>query len=108
MVAVGVFQSGTSDWDTSESESVPAARGTSSGLAGPSSSAEVVNRPPLASVTEKPEVSCHSLSAFSFRILSELQVGRSGLSNDGLRKVKRLPVFAFNSVLSDACFVPST
>jgi len=54
---IGTFQSGLSEWDSSESESVPAAGRTSSGSVGHAGSASVHDRPPLASVTEKSEVS---------------------------------------------------
>ena len=56
VAAVGTFQSGVSEWDSSESEYVPVARGTSSGVVDAAGSTAVTAKPQLASVTEKTEV----------------------------------------------------
>jgi len=49
-------QSLPSEWDSSESESVPVVRGLSSGAVGPAASTVVTGKPPLAAVTERSEV----------------------------------------------------
>jgi len=53
---VGSLQSGLSEWDSSESESVPVVRGTSSGSVIPAAFVANTVKPPLASVKEKTEV----------------------------------------------------
>jgi len=71
-----MFQSGLSEWDSSESESAPVVRaGTFPGSAAPHSSAAVKDKPPLASVVEKPEVCCLSFVAHpSFAFVTSVHV----------------------------------
>ena len=51
-----------SEWDSSESESVPVVRSSHLGPADAASSAAATDKPALASVTEKPEVRCIRLA----------------------------------------------
>jgi len=47
-----------SEWDSSESESMPVVRGSLSGFVGAAAAAAATAKPHLASVTEKTEVCC--------------------------------------------------
>ena len=56
--AVGVFQSMHSEWDSSQSESLPVVHHSSYGSVNPTNITTATAKPQLASVTEKAEVCC--------------------------------------------------
>jgi len=58
-VPAGLFQSVRSEWDSSESESVPVVHGSSCSFVGTAAVTAANVKPVLASVTEKAEVTCH-------------------------------------------------